>query len=259
MIINLRGASCSGKSTPVYQLLANYPHVEQWEQHGWNLKKERLIGYSVGDLLIIGPYAATAKTGGMDMLTPGRIELVTQWLEERIMSGQWRHVIFESLMCSLAMGRYQDLARRTEHGPCGRTAFCFLNTPLEVRRERIFARNGGLGPSGKGINVEATLEHQHIRMGQIRQKFIEANELVYDVDWQNAFTFVRNLLHSEGWDPYGPVSSKVEARTLIEIGQAAARGELRFSDEKRQTRLEKELKDHARALQLTPDMLQCQS
>lgn len=265
MIINLRGASCSGKSTPIYRLLDEFEaHVTPLiEPRGWNLKKERVVGYEVGDLLIIGPYEPTAKTGGMDMLTPGKIALVTQWLKDRLTCG-YKHVIFESLMCSLAMGRYMKLADEVKGGPAGQVAFCFLNTPLEVREERIMKRNGGLGPTGKGINVEATLHHQHVRMKQIRQKFVDDSRLVYDIDWRDPYGQIQWLLDKAGWDERAtpqllraPVTLFGVAQDLVQYGSDS-----RFwpaDDPKEQTQLGKELLKEARAFHLTPeDMLVCQ-
>lgn len=198
VILNIRGSSCSGKSTSLYRLLQDYPSVEVWERVGWNKKKPRQVGHLVaGGLFIVGPYQPTAKTGGMDMLMPGKTELVTLWLERNCQ--RYPHVVFESMMASLAIGRYHELRKRL--GPPGTIVFGFLNTPLEVCRTRIFSRNGGKGPSGKGINEAATVDHQWKRVQQIRERLTERHEDCVTIDYEHAYEDMIALLKAGGWDP----------------------------------------------------------
>jgi hypothetical protein len=218
MILNIRGSSCSGKSTNLYRLLQEYPSVEVWERVGWNKKKPRQVGHLVaGGLFVVGPYATTAKTGGMDMLMPGKTELVTLWLERNCRA--YPHVIFESMMASLAIGRYSDLRKRL--GPPGVILFAFLNTPLEVCRERIMSRSGGKGPTGKGINEAATVDHQWKRIQQIRERLQERHEVCTTFDYQNSYEEMIALLRYNGWDPDSeplPVHPKIKPRySLLDV------------------------------------------
>lgn len=216
MILNIRGSSCSGKSTNVYRLLQDYPSVEVWERVGWNKTKPRCVGHLVaGGLFVVGPYLSTAKTGGLDMLMPAKTELVTLWLEWNMLS--YEHVLFESMMASLAIGRYHELRKRLDAATGQRNSitFAFMNTPLEVCRERIRSRNGGRGPTGKGINEEATVDHQHARVQQIRQRLTEKGEVCETLDWERSYDDMIAILRGGGWDPFStppPVHPKVKTR-----------------------------------------------
>jgi hypothetical protein len=220
MILNIRGSSCSGKSTSLYRLLQDYPSVEVWEKVGWNKVKPRQVGHLLaGGLFIVGPYAPTAKTGGMDMLMPGKTELVTLWLERNC--AIYPHVIFESMMASLAIGRYHELRKRLDVtlGVQNSITFAFLDTPLEVCRERILSRNDGKGPTGKGINEEATVDHQWKRVRQIRERFTEKKERCETLPWEAAYETMIALLISGGWDPFStppPAHPRIRTRYSLE-------------------------------------------
>ena len=216
MILNIRGSSCSGKSTNVYKLLEEYPSVEVWERVGWNKKKPRCVGHLLpGGLFLVGPYQSHAKTGGMDMLMPGKTELVTLWLERNCVA--YPHVVFESMMASLAIGRYHEL--RTRLGPPGTITFAFMDTPLETCRDRILSRSGGLGPTGKGINEEATVDHQWKRVQQIRERLVEKHEVCETLNWEDSYRDVKDLLIGGGWDPFSeppPVHPKIKTRYSLQ-------------------------------------------
>lgn len=247
MILNLRGSSCSGKSTPVYRLLAEYPSVEVIEREAWNKKKPRLVGHVLpGGLFIAGPYASHAKTGGMDMLQPGQTELVTIWLERHL--HRYPFVIFESLMASLAMGRYFDLHDRVTaaNGRDRPFAFAFLDTPLETCRQRLLTRSGGTRSNGEPLNLAATCDHSWARMRTIRQRFIDDGRfLVYDLDHTRTYEQVLGLLTQAGWEPYGqpPPALYVEPEelTLAGIIRELRRDEGWPDDPKRRQQLLKEL------------------
>jgi hypothetical protein len=151
----------------------------------------------------------------MDMLMPGKTELVTLWLEENCRI--YPHVIFESMMASLAIGRYHELRKRL--GPPGAIIIAFMNTPLEVCRERIFSRNGGKGPTGKGINEAATVDHQWHRIRQIHDRLMEKHEECIWFDYENSYEEMKALLRQNGWDPMStppPTHEKVKTRVSLE-------------------------------------------
>lgn len=219
MILNIRGSSCSGKSTNVYRLLQEYPSVEVWERVGWNKIKPRCVGHLVaGGLFVVGPYLPTAKTGGMDMLMPAKTELVTLWLEWNCLS--YNHAIFESMMASLAIGRYHELRQRldAQMGIDNSITFAFMDTPLEVCRERILSRNGGRGPTGKGINEEATVDHQWHRVRQIKQRLEERGEACETLNWERSYDDVIAILRGGGWDPMStPPSPHAKIKTRYSL------------------------------------------
>ncbi len=221
MIINIRGSSCSGKSTNLYKLLEQYPSSQVWERVGWNKKKPRCVGHLLpGGLFIVGPYLPGAKTGGMDMLMPGKTELVTLWLERNCV--RYPFVIFESMMASLAIGRYHSLRVRLDEQLATEQSitFAFLDTPMEVCRERILSRSGGLGPTGKGINQEATVDHQWKRVRQIRERLTEEGEKCVTLNYENSYEQMLTLLQTVGgWDPMStpPVAhEKIRTRYSLE-------------------------------------------
>lgn len=248
MILNIRGSSCSGKSTNVYRLLQEYPSVEVWERVGWNKAKPRCVGHLVaGGLFVVGPYLSTAKTGGLDMLMPARTELVTLWLERNMT--QYPHVIFESMMASLAIGRYHELRKRLDAqlGVTNSITFAFMDTPLEVCRQRILSRNGGRGPTGKGINEEATVDHQWHRVRQIKQRLLEKGEHCYDLNYEQSYEQVVSMLRASGWDPFStppPQHPKVKTRySLLDVWNEVHRA-WPDADEERIKRFQAEIAKH---------------
>lgn len=251
MILNIRGSSCSGKSTNLYKLLENYPSAQVWERVGWNKKKPRCVGHVLpGGLFIVGPYLPGAKTGGMDMLMPGKTELVTLWLERNAM--RYPHVIFESMMASLAIGRYHELRKRldAQMGVEQSITFGFLDTPMEVCRERIYARNGGKGPSGKGINEEATVVHQWHRIQQIRERLTEKHERCVTLNYLDSYEQVLTLMQTiGGWDPMStpPIQhEKIKTRyTLEDVWNELHTVGFPDQDEGRVKMFTKEIEKHA--------------
>ena len=251
MILNIRASSCGGKSTNLYKLLQEFPSVEVWERVGWNKKKPRQVGHLIaGGLFVVGPYAPTAKTGGMDMLMPGKTELVTLWLERNCTA--YPYVIYESMMASLAIGRYHELRKRL--GAPGAIVFGFMNTPLEVCRERIYSRSGGLGPTGKGINEAATVDHQWMRIQQIRARLEEKHEECVTLDWENSYEQIKTMLRAGGWDTMSsppPVHPKVRTQYSLQNVwdelMRAERGEGPWpdDDEERIKRFRAEMEKHA--------------
>lgn len=246
MIINVRGSSCSGKSTNIYRLLSEYPSTQVWERTGWNKKKPRCVGHLLpGGLFIVGPYLPGAKTGGMDMLMPGKTELVTLWLERNCQ--RYPHVVFESMMASLAIGRYHELRKRL--GPPGTIQFGFMDTPLEVCRERIRARTGGRGPTGKGINEAATVDHQWKRVRQIRERLEERHEVCFTLPYEAAYETLLAELLTGGWDPMSTPPSaheKVKPRySLQDVKDELTNVGFPDDDEDRNKRFAAELVKHA--------------
>lgn len=246
MILNIRGSSCSGKSTNVYELLKRYPSVEVWEKVGWNKKKDRCVGHLLpGGLFIVGPYLSGAKTGGMDMLMPGKTELVTLWLERNCQ--RYPHVIFESMMASLAIGRYHELSQRLQ--PQGGLTFAFMDTPLEICRERMHSRNGGKGPSGKGINEAATVDHQWKRIRQIETRMQQLKETCHWLNWENSYEEMITLLQViGGWDPMSTppvVHPKVRTKySLLDVWNELKTGVYPDDDEDRIKRFQAEMVKH---------------
>lgn len=250
MILNIRGSSCSGKSTNLYKLLEAYPSVEVWERVGWNKKKPRCVGHLLpGGLFVVGPYLSGAKTGGLDMLMPGKTELVTLWLERNCV--RYPHVVFESMMASLAIGRYHDLRKRLDAqlGVTNSIHFAFMDTPLEVCRERIMSRNGGKGPSGKGINEEATVDHQWKRVRQIRERLTDLGETCHTLGWEDSYEQTITLLQTiGGWDPFStaPIEHpKIKTRYSLEDVWNELHAGFPDDDESRTGRFQKEMAKHA--------------
>jgi hypothetical protein len=200
-------------------------------------------------LFIVGPYASTAKTGGMDMLMPGKTELVTSWLERNC--AIYSHTCFESMMASLAIGRYHELRKRLDVtlGVQNSITFAFLDTPLEVCRERILSRNDGKGPTGKGINEEATVDHQWKRVRQIRERFVEKGERCETLPYESSYEVMIALLMSGGWDPFSsppPQHAKVKTRVSLEqVYREVAAGQYPDADPDRIQRFKNEVAKHS--------------
>lgn len=138
MIIDIRGASGSGKTWVVRKLLSRFAKGVK-EIHeivpGQGRGKPVLIGYEVPQLkaAIIGPYRDTANTGGCDSIkTPEEVCRRIRLFNER-----YKHVILEGLLVGKCFQRYADLADELGRK---RYCFCFLDTPSEVSLERIHTR-----------------------------------------------------------------------------------------------------------------------
>jgi hypothetical protein len=205
VIVQVRGSSCSGKSSVVTRLLRDYPPVDKLYEGGWNKLRPKLTAQLLpGDLAVLGGYSATTKTGGLDAFSSGTTQKVWEWLHWHCL--RHKHVLFEGLMASLVIGRSEELWRtlQEERAPGLPVVFAFLDTPVNVVLPRLLVRNNGQGPTRQGVNLEDTGRRSWARVQLIRRTFLERGLPVVDLHWQTAYEELVALLYRGGWDPTQP-------------------------------------------------------
>lgn len=215
MIVQVRGSSCSGKSSAVTYLLAAYPPVDELWERGWNKQRPKLTAHLLpGDLVVLGGYSSTTKTGGLDALGSGWTQRVWEMIEWHAL--RHRHVVFEGLMYSLVLGRTVDLQASLEarRAPCLPYVATFLDTPLQVVLPRLLTRSGGRGQNpgtGAGVNVHGSGVYPWQRCRTVKTSLEERGVRTEYLRWRSAGEDLEALLRSGGWDPAGPERGVVAA------------------------------------------------
>ncbi len=182
MLVNVRGANGSGKSTAVRYLLDRYGNIDKIEQLGWRKNGLKVVGYRLpGNLIVAGRYEYY-QMGGLDGFKYAKMwdELLPE------LAAEAEHLVFESVIISGNVGRARDLA--TQY-PC---IFAFMDTPLETCIERIYARNGGAKFKEE---VVSTIHH---RMEVIHRNFTAEGQNVVKL---NCGEDLDSLLRAYGWNP----------------------------------------------------------
>ena len=182
MLVNVRGANGSGKSTTVRYLLDKYGNTDKIEQLGWRKNGPKVVGYRLhGNLIVAGRYEYY-QMGGLD-----GFKYAKMW--EELLPGLAKeadHLVFESVIISGNVGRARDLAN--QH-PC---IFAFMDTPLETCIERIYARNGGAKFKEEVVGVI------HHRMEVIHRNFTAEGQSVVKLHDGEDLDI---LLRDNGWNP----------------------------------------------------------
>lgn len=220
MIIDLRGTGGAGKSYVGHNLLDRYgwgdrdddglrSSLGRYErimlpaqtEFNTNKKKPKLAGYHLpGGLVILGAYEA--KSGGLELGFTG------QQGEDYVAQAcrRYEHVFVEALFISLVIGRYRDLqAQLISEGYEYETAF--LNTPMDVCRERILERRGP-DYDGPPISEKYTIRRNWTRLhNNIRPRFLEAGLPAPYVPYEDAVAWIDQRFRAAGWDPTKPLKS----------------------------------------------------
>lgn len=153
MIIQLRGASGSGKTWVVQQLMKQYKFNPVKD------RKNEIKGYYCKELnlFLVGKYET--PTGGCDTINQNSQNRICKRIEKATSRG-W-NVLFEGLICSHIAARYADLYKRmTDDGI--RVKYIFLDTTLEKCRQNINARRAKKGkPPVQAKNTEKDYTSTH--------------------------------------------------------------------------------------------------
>jgi hypothetical protein len=152
MIINIRGASGSGKSWVARQWLEKYPSRPLYGLFAM-LKPEAYkcsIPGTEHPLFVLGPYETPC--GGCDAIQPYR--LVLDLLRKYAARG---HVLFEGLLIGDSYGSVGALLDQLS-GEGVSSAIIRLNTPLEQCLERVQQRRAERGDS-RPLNPRHTIAH----------------------------------------------------------------------------------------------------
>lgn len=184
MIINLRGANGSGKSTVAVELLNKAQPVDL----GWYKTKagkdKAVEGYgSSTGLVTVGKYATDC--GGCDGIPTQ--DLICDAVRKASGLPGAANVIFEGVIVSTIFMRYLELDREmTKLGH--KFIWAFLDTPVEVCLERIYKRNGGK-------EIKEQLVHDKIKsIKATRHKALAVDRCVVDIDHTRATEHVRDIL-----------------------------------------------------------------
>jgi cytidylate kinase len=181
MIIDIRGAFGSGKSTIVHRLL---------EAYGFKfiIEKAQKIGCYVNplDCGILGTYQR--QCGGVDSIkTP---EEVCRRL--RLFNEKYKNVILEGIVTGHTFQRYSLMAR--ELG-LEKYTFCFLDTPLDLCIQRVEQRRKEKG-NDKPFDPRNVIKEWHSVWERVRPKFIKAGHPVVILDHKDPIPQVLELLEN---------------------------------------------------------------
>ena len=207
-VLSIRGTNGSGKSSIARRFL---PSPLTGGQHGGpvNLnwypsptKKEpgrqkRVEGYGrdskqLGCIGIVGPYKTSC--GGLDQVQDFEVSrgAISYMLDT--LCCEW--VIAEGLLASGvygSWGKYSELLRSQGHI----YAFCYLNTPLEVCKERIKMRQEAAGKKDKVINWQLVEDKFNSVRGN-RDIALSHGEVVYDLPYLKEVEAVIDIMMGKG-------------------------------------------------------------
>lgn len=185
MIINLRGANGSGKSTVAYDLMAGgRSPVDLAEYITRGEKEKRVEGYGTPDgVVCVGKYLTDC--GGCDSIRTQDL-ICDSVLRAAVLPGS-EHVLFEGVIVSTIFSRYLWLDKKFEEMG-HKFVWAFLDTPVEVCLERIYKRNGGK-------EIKEQLVHDKIKsIKATRHKAKAIDRCVVDIDHTRATDHVRDIL-----------------------------------------------------------------
>jgi energy-coupling factor transporter ATP-binding protein EcfA2 len=154
MIVQIRGASGSGKSTivaPFARVLPTYAEGALFaapESEAAGVRPTAKIGHasSDGGLFIVGPYSNTSPTGGCDRLRgyEGAFRVV------RAAAAAWRLVVFEGLVVSDEYRRTVEIAKSHP------LVVLQLDLPFETMLESLEKRRAERTAAGKPPRLATT-------------------------------------------------------------------------------------------------------
>lgn len=177
-IVNLRGTSGSGKSTVVFDLMAQYP-TEPIKEKG------KIIGYVIhaidaGDIYVLGRYETDC--GGCDTIMD--INVTRKLIKRFAKKG---NVLFEGLIVNNAYAGNLEVMRKTKQD----FHFAFLDTPLRTCISRVKKRRKAKGNT-KPFNQENTVKMYHSNHRMLERAVQDrANPVV--IDHKNATQEVYRL------------------------------------------------------------------
>lgn len=185
MIVNLSGTGGSGKTTVARRFIEEFGGEPLWRVVPESGKKKAfVIGYDVGQLWIPGSYET--ECGGCDTIN---WKGAANYLEDqvRLVTENGHHVLMEGYVQTKGMKRW---------GAFPGIVWAFLDTPLEVCKERILARNGGKEGKEDWKNLKRSF-YYHLRMQERCDK--EGQRKVI-INYERAFEQVADLLREGGWN-----------------------------------------------------------
>lgn len=200
MLLNIRGTHGSGKTYISHKLIDDFPSrgvVEPQEVLGKRFVKNNchIVGQHE-DLNIVGRWKS-----GMDGIFPQEIieEMIEHWAPRG-------HIIWENIVVSANIGRWATLAKKLE--PINHSIWLFMDTPLQVCIDRVFARRAQAAAEGfnhRQLDSEVKLDVIAGHWRRVRRAAARAVLEGIEVRWVDhtcSYEQVYNLLVGEGsWRP----------------------------------------------------------
>lgn len=208
LVLNIRGTNGSGKSTlaraftgpPTFDAdrgrpvnLNSYPAPTKREPDRRKWVPAFVCEHDdMGPIGVVGSYRTAC--GGMDGLP--NFETCQTAIGYLLEYEGCRHVIAEGILASTVYGSWGAFAtslRLFAHD----IAFCYLDTPLTLCRERILARKKAAGTADKPINWKL-VDDKFEAIRSTRDKAIAAGNIVFDIPHETAFEALCEIMSGEG-------------------------------------------------------------
>ena len=190
MILNIRGTNGSGKTHLVRRLLAEHENEVIYDQTG-----KKIVAYNLFNLntFVVGRYdvacgGADAMPKPKDMPGWNSMDVVEQEVRRYAKMG---NVLFEGLIVSSVYGRWEKIAAELPF------TWAFLDTPMEVCRQRVGERNGGKLLKNEELGLEKThlgLVYKRCQTHLRRAQTAGLNVLV--VNYERAYETIQEQLLS---------------------------------------------------------------
>ena len=190
MILNIRGTNGSGKTHLVRRLLAEHENEVIYDQTG-----KKIVAYNLFNLntFVVGRYDVSC--GGAD--TMPKPKDMTDWNSMDVVEQEVRryakmgNVLFEGLIVSSVDGRWFKISEELPF------TWAFLDTPMEVCRQRVGERNGGKLLKNEELGLEKThlgLVYKRCQTHLRRAQAAGLNVLV--VNYERAYETIQEQLLS---------------------------------------------------------------
>jgi hypothetical protein len=172
LIINLRGANGTGKST-LARLLLKHKSGEDLPFDKFPVYRCEIEGVR-RPIYVLGRYLEGVQTGGCDTITNmDTLEHYVEWCVNRYAGG---HVFFEGVRISTSGTRWMEAAFDWEKQRLGSMLWAFILAPDKVARLRTQERNGGKVPAPN---------HCGVTVRNIYKRFQEVfPEQIAEIDWR---------------------------------------------------------------------------
>jgi len=208
VVLSIRGTSGSGKTSVARRFLpapiTGGPKGGPVDLNAYPAPTKRdparllrVTGYvrestQLGRIGVCGPYHNAC--GGMDQL--GSFEICRGAILHLLQELDCKFVIAEGLLASGvygSWGEFSALLRAQGHA----FAFCYLQTPLDVCKTRVKARQAEAGKPDKEINW-GNLDAKYEQVISNREKALAAGELVYDLPYGREVEAVIDIMSGQG-------------------------------------------------------------
>lgn len=176
LLVNIRGTNGSGKSTIPRAIIRHDKNVEYRVQAYSDAKVELVICHTY-KIIFVGRYHT--QCGGLDTIDTTQHVEDAIWCAVRQQDCKGYTIVCEGILASTVKSTYARIFTELSQSHWQiKPIVLFLDPPLDVCLQRIYARNGG-----KTINeglVEAKLKTLHRQFGYFKEQGIQESR------WDNS-------------------------------------------------------------------------